>query len=125
MTTKVQRPTRAFLLVFAVVAMSIAGVLSHFADSDPDGLDSATLRGCDVVQTAEGQELSRSCMAQGAREHHLAATPLADYSVAGSAGTTGVAGVVGASTVFVISGSLFWFLTRVQRTRRRSNDARE
>ncbi|WP_159929303.1 PDGLE domain-containing protein [Rhodococcus sp. WAY2] len=125
MTTKVQRPARTFLLVFAAVAISIAGGLSHFADSDPDGLDSATLRGCQVIQTSEGEELNGRCMAQGAREHYLSATPLADYSVGGSAGTTGVAGIVGVSTVFVISGSLFWLLTRVRRAHGRSNDTRE
>lgn len=124
MTTIIKRPARTFLLVFAVVAMSIAGILSYFADSDPDGLDSATLRGCHVVQTSEGEELNGSCMAKGTREHHLAATPLADYSVGGSAGTTGVAGIVGVSAVFAISGSVFWLLTRVRRTRR-SNDTRE
>ncbi|MDV7348126.1 PDGLE domain-containing protein [Rhodococcus oxybenzonivorans] len=125
MTTKVQRPAWAFFLVFAAVAMTIAGVLSHFADSDPDGLDSATLRGCQVTQTSEGEELNGRCMAQGAREHPLSATPFADYSVGGSAGTTGVAGIVGVSTVFVLSGSLFWLLTRVRRTHGRSNDTRE
>ena len=55
---------------FAGAILLIAGVASDFASSSPDGLDSATLRGCQVIQTAQGEELTGNCIAQHATEHH-------------------------------------------------------
>ena len=43
-----------FWVTFAAAILVIAGVASYFASSSPDGLDSATLRGCQViVETAD------------------------------------------------------------------------
>ena len=101
-----------FFAGFALVALLFAGVLSYFADSDPDGLDSATLRGCEVVETDTGEELTGNCIAQRAGEHHLADGPLADYTVAGDDRFTGVAGVLGVAATLVLAGGLFWLLRK-------------
>jgi cobalt/nickel transport protein len=111
-----RRRTWLFFAGFALVALVIAGALSYFADSDPDGLDSATLEGCEVVVTDGGEELRGDCIAQQAKDHDLADGPLADYAVAGDDRFTGVAGVVGVLATLVVSGGLFWLL----RTRNRS-----
>jgi cobalt/nickel transport protein len=101
-----------FFAGFALVALIVAGVLSYFADSDPDGLDSATLKGCEVVETDRGEQLTGECIAQRAGDHHLADSPLADYAVDGDDRFTGVAGVLGVLATAVIAGGLFWLLRR-------------
>lgn len=105
-----------FFAGFALVALVIAGVLSYFADADPDGLDSATLDGCEVVQTDQGERLTGSCIAQRAKDHDLAGGPLADYAVGGDDRFTGVAGVAGVAVTLALAGGLFWLL----RTRNKS-----
>ena len=55
-----------FLLGFLLVALVIAGGLSYLASSDPDGLDSVTLNGCTVSETAVGERLDGTCIAQNA-----------------------------------------------------------
>lgn len=104
--------TWIFFAGFALVALIFAGVLSYFADSDPDGLDSATLKGCEVVETDTGEELRGDCIAKNAGEHGLADSPLADYAVDGDDRFTGVAGVVGVLATAVVAGGLFWLLRR-------------
>jgi cobalt/nickel transport protein len=101
-----------FLVGFALVALVIAGALSYFADSNPDGLDSATLKGCEVVETDQGERLTGNCIAQQAGDHHLSDSPLADYAVGGDDRFTGVAGVLGVLATAVIAGGLFWLLRR-------------
>lgn len=108
---------KAFFIGFAVVALVLAGVLSYFADSDPDGLDTATLKGCEVVETDAGEELRGDCIARNAGEHHLADSPLADYAVGGDDRFTGLAGVLGVLGTLVVSGGLFWLLRRRDGTR--------
>jgi cobalt/nickel transport protein len=96
-----------FLLGFLLVALVIAGGLSYFASSDPDGLDSVTLNGCTVSETAGGERLDGTCIAQNAGEHQLAGGPLADYAVAGREGTTGLAGILGVLVTALVAGLLF------------------
>lgn len=110
MSTATRRKTGLFLAAFAVVALLIAGVFSYFADPDPDGLDSATLKGCEVVETDAGEELTGDCIARNAQDHHLADGPLADYAVGGDDRFTGVAGVLGVLGTLVVAGGLFWVL---------------
>lgn len=101
-----------FLAGFALVALICAGVLSYFADSNPDGLDSATLEGCEVVETDAGEQLTGDCIARRAGDHHLADSPLADYAVGGDDRFTGVAGVLGVLATAVAAGGLFWLLRK-------------
>ncbi|WP_158887257.1 PDGLE domain-containing protein [Amycolatopsis anabasis] len=101
-----------FFAGFAIVALLLAGVVSYFADSSPDGLDSVTQDGCTTVQTAEGERLQGSCLAQDAREHPLEKGPLAGYAVGGDEGLTGVAGVLGVLATLAVAGGVFWLLRR-------------
>lgn len=108
---------RTFLVVFAAVTLLIAGVVSYGASSSPDGLDSATLRGCEVVETDAGEELLGDCIARHATEHRLAGSPLADYAVAGRDGTGGLAGVVGVLVTVGVAGAVFLVIARGRRDR--------
>jgi len=101
-----------FLVGFAVAALLIAGVLSYFASSSPDGLDSTTLRGCEVVQTEAGEHLEGSCIAQGSTDHHLSSSPFSGYAIHGNGALTGVAGMLGVVAVFVAAGLLFRLIAR-------------
>jgi cobalt/nickel transport protein len=101
--------TRGFFLGFLLAALVIAGAVSYLADSNPGGLDHATLQGC-AVDSAE--QLTGSCIAQNAQEHRLASSPLADYAVEGAPASTGVAGVIGVTITLVFAGGLFWLLRK-------------
>ncbi|HEY0637187.1 MAG TPA: PDGLE domain-containing protein [Pseudonocardiaceae bacterium] len=101
---------RRFLIGFGLAALVIAGALSYLADPDPDGLDSVTRRGC-VADEATG-ELSGECIARDATNHALGDGPLADYTVNGDDGLTGLAGVAGVTATFGVAGGLFWLLRR-------------
>jgi cobalt/nickel transport protein len=95
-----------------VATLLIAGVVSYFASSSPDGLDSATLQGCEVVETDAGEQLTGDCIAQSATDHHMAQSPLADYTVGGNDATGGLAGVIGVIVVLAVGGALFWVIAR-------------
>jgi cobalt/nickel transport protein len=98
-----------FFVGFLLVALVLAGGVSYFADSDPDGLDHSTLQGCTV---GENEELTGDCIAKNAKDHALADGPLADYSVGGDDALTGVAGVIGVIATLVVAGGLFWVLRK-------------
>ncbi|HPX36290.1 MAG TPA: PDGLE domain-containing protein [Mycobacterium sp.] len=104
-----------FWVGFLIVTLLIAGGLSYFASASPDGLDSATLQGCGVLERDGAKVLTGQCIAQDAREHALADSPLADYSVRGLADSGGVAGVIGVVLTLAIAGGLFWVLGRAKR----------
>lgn len=110
------RPTSrrgvGFLVGFGLVALLIAGGFSYFADSDPDGLDAMTRAGCTTVETAEGERLDGRCIAQSGTDHPLGESPLAEYTVGGDDGLTGVAGGIGVVATLVVAGGLFWTLRR-------------
>ncbi|MDJ0394707.1 PDGLE domain-containing protein [Rhodococcus sp. G-MC3] len=109
-------PTRRFYFCFALAALIVAGFVSYFASSHPDGLDSATLRGCEITRTDTGAEtLTGSCIAQGETDHAMTGSLLADYTVGGRDGLTGVAGVVGVLATFAFAGGAFWLIARSRR----------
>lgn len=110
--TATPRSRRAFLVVFGLVALFIAGVVSYFASTSPDGLDSATLRGCAVVQTADGETLTGDCIARNATDHHRTDSPLANYTIGGRQNLTSIAGLIGVVATFVAAGGLFRLIAR-------------
>lgn len=106
-----------FWAAFGVAILLIAGVVSYFASSSPDGLDSATLQGCQVVATDHGEQLTGNCIAQHATEHPMAVSPLADYTIFGHADTSGPAGIIGAVVVLAIAFGAFWLIARSRRSK--------
>ena len=104
-----------FWVAFAAATFVIAGVVSYFASASPDGLDSATLRGCEVVETADGEELTGDCIAQHASDHAMSTSPLADYAIGGRDGTGGIAGIIGVLVTVAVAGSAFWLIARSRR----------
>ena len=107
--------TSGFLLAGLFVALLLAGVVSNFASSSPDGLDATSTRGCTL--DADGRITGGTCMAAGQKEHETADSPLADYSVAGLDNpylSTGLSGVAGVLVTFALAGGVF-FLVRGRR----------
>ncbi|MET7951346.1 PDGLE domain-containing protein [Micromonospora sp. NPDC005324] len=103
----------AFLAGGLLVALLLAGVVSNYASSHPDGLDSSLLKGCTV--DADDNIVGGSCPAQQSRDHELADGPLADYGVRGvenSFVSTGLAGVLGVLVTFAVGAGGFWLLRR-------------
>ncbi|MDN5857319.1 MAG: PDGLE domain-containing protein [Pseudonocardia sp.] len=103
-----RRPT-GFFAGFLLVALVVAGGLSYLASSAPDGLDTVTLHGCEV---AGEEQLEGTCIAQNATDSATAGSPLADYAVGGTAGSVGLAGVLGVLVCAAVGGGLFWVLRR-------------
>ena len=101
--------TTGFLLAGLFVALLLAGVVSNFASAAPDCLDAATTRGCTLNDA--GEITGGTCMAQGAKDHEVAGSPLADYAVTGLDNpylSTGLSGVLGVLLTFAIAGGVFW-----------------
>ncbi len=109
-----------FLLAFAAVAVLVAGLLSYVASSQPDGLDATTQRGCTVVQVDGAEELQGDCIAKNAQDHHLANSPLADYTIDGDDKLTGVAGILGVAAAFAV---LFAVVNLIRMGRRKDTAA--
>ena len=104
-----RRPSnRTFLVVGVLVALLLAGVVSYYASSAPDGLD----------RVARDQGIART-----EREHGAADGPLAGYEARGVEDdrlSTLVAGVTGSLVVLALFGGLTFVLRR-----RKDADARE
>ncbi len=86
--------------VILAVALAIAGVLSHFASSSPDGLE----------RVAEDQGFSERAQPQPG---HLEVMP--DYEVPGAEGSVlgnTAAALAGTLIVFALSLSIGWALRR-------------
>jgi cobalt/nickel transport protein len=88
---------KRFFIGFALVSLLLAGVVSYFANSNPDGLD--------YVTRQQG-------IAQHATDHPLGGGLFADYAVGGDSRFTGVAGVLGVVVTLVLAGGLFWLLRK-------------
>jgi cobalt/nickel transport protein len=107
------RRTTWFILGGLLVALLLAGVVSNLASSAPDGLDSASTRGCTV--DGSGEITGGDCIARNARDHELGDSPLADYGVRGvenSWVSTGLSGVAGVLLTFAVGGAIFWLVRR-------------
>ncbi len=92
--------TRVVVLAGLLVALLLAGVISFYASSHPDGLE--------YVAHQEG-------FADTAKDHHVADGPMADYSTKGvddSRLSGGIAGVTGTLVVLLLAGGGFLLLRR-------------
>lgn len=92
--------TRTLLGVGVVVALLLAGVVSFYASSHPDGLEYVAER-TGFLDTAEDSPAGRGPMAD------YRARGVEDDRLAG-----GVAGVTGALVVLLLAGGLAWGLRR-------------
>ena len=104
---------RTFIVAGLLLAVLLAGVVSNFASSSPDGLDSAALKGC--TTNAGGEITGGTCMAQKEQDHQLGGSPLAGYGIKGIDNpylATGLAGVLGVTITFAIGGGVFWLVRR-------------
>ena len=91
---------KKFLVIGFVVSLFLAGVVSFYASSDPDGLE----------KVAEDIGFLES-----AEDHTYADGALADYGVKGidnERASVGVAGVIGVIGTAVVGGALFTFIAR-------------
>lgn len=108
MTASVRPLGRWFVIGFVAVALVLAGGVSYFASASPDGLESVLARGCQDT----GGELRGSCLAQSATDHAFADSALADYTVDGDDGMTGLAGVIGVVVTLALATGMFRLLRR-------------
>lgn len=101
MTTETPAPASSksrvgwFLAAGLLVALALAGIVSYYASSSPDGLE----------KVAADQGLDTN-----ATDHSLADGPLADYGVSGVENerlSVGLAGVIGVAVTFAFAGGLF------------------
>lgn len=92
--------SRTFFAVALLITLVLAGVVSMFASSSPDGLE----------KVAEDKGFSDT-----AQEHDLAGSPVAGYGVAGIENARvggGLAGVLGVGATLAVGGGLFLVLRR-------------
>jgi hypothetical protein len=92
--------TRGLLLAGLLLALVLAGGVSYYASSSPDGLDR--------VSQDKG-------FADRASGHDLADSPVADYSTRGvddARLSGGIAGVAGVLATFAIGGLVFALVRR-------------
>jgi len=88
------------MLGFLLVALVLAGVVSHYASSAPDGLD----------RVAGDHRFDGA-----AQPHDLEDSPLADYSTRGVDDqrlSGGLAGVIGVGVTLALAGGMAWLLRR-------------
>jgi len=98
-----------FILTGLVAALVLAGVVSNFASSHPDGLDSVAREGCTFDEN--DNITGGSCIAQREQANQTEDSPLADYGIRGIDNeflSTGLAGIAGVLLTFTLAGTLFW-----------------
>jgi hypothetical protein len=92
--------TKRFFAAFLLVSLVLAGFISYYASSSPDGLEKvAADKGIDSKE----------------KDHKLKDSPFGDYGVKGIKDARlsgGLAGVVGVGAVLVVGGGLFWVVRR-------------
>jgi len=95
--------TKKFYLGGAIVTLILAGVVSFYASSNPDGLEKVAEK-IGFIETA--------------KEHSISDSPLADYGVKGienSRVSVGAAGVIGVIVIGGVASVLFLALARKKR----------
>jgi cobalt/nickel transport protein len=105
-----------FLIGGLLVSLLLAGVVSSFASSSPDGLDSAAREGCTF--DAKGNITGGTCMARNEQHHQMKDSPLAGYGIKGIGNqylSTGLSGVLGVLVTFGIGAGVFWLVRRRSR----------
>ncbi|MFC0038681.1 PDGLE domain-containing protein [Actinomadura rayongensis] len=91
---------KRFLVVFLLVSLALAGVVSYYASSSPDGLE----------KVAADKGISAK-----EKDHSLKDSPFADYGVKGVGNgrlSGGLAGIAGVGVVLLVGGGAFWLLRR-------------
>ena len=94
------RPRRAFWLTGLATSLVLAGAVSFYASSDPDGLE----------KVAHDHGIDRK-----EQKHAAEGSPLADYGVEDIADariSTGLAGVIGVGVTVAVGTGVFWVLRR-------------
>ncbi len=94
------RSGRRFFAAFLLVSVLVAGGLSYFASSHPDGLEFVA---------------EKTGFLDEAEDSPAAASPLADYATRGvdNAWASGaIAGLAGLALTLGLGGGLFWVLRR-------------
>ena len=92
--------TKRFFIGFLLVSLVLAGVVSHYASGDPDGLE----------KVAADKGISAK-----EKDHSLKDSPFGDYGVKGIENTRlsgGLSGVIGVGAVLLVGGALFWGVRR-------------
>lgn len=95
---------RTVIAIGLVVAFLLAGFVSGYASSAPDGLEK--------VAAEEG-------FLDTAQDHGLADSPVADYALRGVEDERlagGLAGVIGVALTFAVGGVVFVAVTRTRRS---------
>jgi cobalt/nickel transport protein len=107
---------RIFLLTGLLVALLLAGVVSSFASSSPDGLDAAARKGCTF--DAQDNVTGGDCLAKREADNQTADSPLADYGIRGVHGplSTGLAGALGVLVTLGVGYGLFRLMRRPTRS---------
>ncbi|WP_433226877.1 PDGLE domain-containing protein [Actinomadura formosensis] len=92
--------TKRFLAGFLLVSLVLAGFVSYYASSHPDGLEKiAADKGISAKE----------------KDHSLKDSPLGDYGVKGVGNARlsgGLSGVIGVGAVLLVGGGLFWGVRR-------------
>ncbi|WP_207938801.1 PDGLE domain-containing protein [Actinomadura darangshiensis] len=92
--------SKRFFAGFLLVSLILAGVVSYYASSNPDGLE----------KVASDKGISAK-----EKNHSLKDSPFGDYGVKGIDNARlsgGLSGLIGVGVVLLVGGGLFWGVRR-------------
>ena len=96
----IEQTNKKFYLVFLLVTIGLAGIVSFYASSSPDGLEKVA-EDVGFIETAQ--------------DHSLDNSALADYGVAGIENerlSVGIAGIIGVIATGVLMYLIIKFISR-------------
>ena len=96
----IEQSNRKFYLIFLLVSIGLAGIVSFYASSSPDGLEKVA-EDVGFIETA--------------KDHSLDNSALADYGVAGIENerlSVGIAGILGVIATGVLMYLIIKFISR-------------